>query len=272
MSMRVAAAVALMLAVVLCGCSKVEQTNTSLTPVTPKNMPKAATNAAETAEAPAGEAPKCQGQTIGITLLTKTHNFYQDLEKSMQETADKLNLKLAIVSSEFKASDQDKQIDDFIVQKVAAMVVCPADSASVGGAIKKANAAKIPVFTADISADSGDVVCHIASDNKLGGKLAAERLAKEIGDKGEVLVIDHPAVKSVQDRTAGFSEEMKKHPNIKVVEYAPAEGQRSKAHDVVVNKLISYPNLAGIFAINDDSALGALAACQAQTPREGRPQ
>lgn len=254
-----------LLAALLCGCEKVASPteNPPESMLTPNLPGKDATKTAAKSEAPAGEAPKCQGQTIGISLLTTTHPFYQDLEKAMRATAEKLNLKLAIVSAEFKASDQDRQMDDFIVEKCAAIVVCPADSASVGGAIKKANQAKIPVFTADISANSGDVVCHIASDNKMGGRLAADYVAKLLGGKGEVLVIDHPAVKSVQDRTAGFEEEMKKYPGIKVVEKAPAEGQRGKAREATANKLISYPNLKGIFGINDDSALGALAACEA---------
>ncbi|MFQ6133579.1 MAG: substrate-binding domain-containing protein [Armatimonadota bacterium] len=205
-------------------------------------------------------ATAAAGKTVGITLLNKQHIFYRDLEQSMRDKADELGLTLLIQSAEFDANVQDAQVDDFIVQKVDALIVCPADSASVGGSIRKANGAGIPVFTCDIAADEGEVVCHIASDNVQGGRLAAEYLAKEIGEEGEVLVIDHPTVRSVQDRTKGFREVMAKYPKIEVVEYAPAEGQRDKAQQVMQNKLLSYPDLKGVFGINDDSALGALAA------------
>ena len=217
----------------------------------PPPMAKAAPAAPAT-----GDVPKGNGETIGVSLLTKTHVFYQDMAAAMQAEADKLGYKLDIASAEFDANTQNSQVDNFIVKKVAAIILCPADSASVGGAVKKANAAGIPVFTADISAKEGDIVCHIASDNKHGGELAA------VGGKGKVLVIDHPAVESVQARTAGFDEVMKKYPEIKVIKQ-PAEGQRAKAREVTENMLSANPDLKGIFGINDDSALGALAACRA---------
>ena len=240
--------------VVLSSCGKKEEPKTE-TPMPP--VAKAAPTAPAT-----GDVPKGNGETIGVSLLTKTHVFYQDMAAAMQAEADKLGYKLDIASAEFDANTQNSQVDNFIVKKVAAIILCPADSASVGGAVKKANAAGIPVFTADISAKEGDIVCHIASDNKHGGELAAELIAKAVGGKGKVLVIDHPAVESVQARTAGFDATMKKYPDIKVIKQ-PAEGQRGKAKDVAENMLAANPDLKGIFGINDDSALGALAACRA---------
>jgi ribose transport system substrate-binding protein len=204
-----------------------------------------------------------KGKRIGVSLLNKQHVFYQELERAMHDTATKEGAELLVESAEFDSKLQDDQVDNFIVQKVDAIILCPADSASVVGAIQKTNAANIPVFTADISADAGVVASHIASDNKQGGRLAAEYLAKLLNGKGKVLVIDHPAVKSVQDRTAGFDEVMRKYPGIKVVGKQPAEGQRAKARDVMENMLMQYPDLNGVFGINDDSALGALAACRA---------
>ena len=226
-------------------------TTPSVTPPGPSSTPSA----------PGAQALK--GKKIGVSLLTKQHVFYQDLQRALEAEAKKQGAELNVVSAEFDAKTQDDQVDNFIVQKVDAIILCPADSSSVGGAVKKANAAGIPVFTADIAAKEGDVVCHIASDNKLGGKLAAQYLAKALGDKGNVIIIDHPAVVSVQDRTAGFDEEMKKHPGIKIVARPPAEGQRAKAHDVMDNMLMAHPDLNGVFAINDDTGLGALAACRA---------
>ena len=66
---------------------------------------------------------------------------------------------------------RDSQIDDFIVQGVAAIVITPCDPRSIGQAIKKANDAGIPVFTNDTGYDGTDaeVVCHIATDNLQGG-------------------------------------------------------------------------------------------------------
>lgn len=246
-------------AVLIGGCHKVRETP----PPPDTNAPPAVLENAVPSEGAPTPAPAAGKKVIGVTLLTKTHAFYQDLEAGMRKAAKEAGYELAVDSAEFKASDQEKQIDNFIVQKVAAIVVCPADSASVGGAIKKANAAGIPVFTADIAAKEGDVVCHIASDNRQGGRKAGEYLAKALNGKGQVIIIDHPAVTSVQDRVAGFEEAIRNYPGIEIVEKPPAEGQRSKAREVMANKLIEYPKLAGVFGINDDSALGALAACEA---------
>ncbi len=241
-------------ALLLCSCQH---------PKAPESGPAAPAPVAKAPEATGegGDIPRGNGETIGVSLLTEQHVFYQDLKSAMLERALALNYKLAIVSSEMDAAKQDAQVDDFIVRKVAAIVLCPADTKSVVGTVKKANAAGIPVFTADIAAGGGDIVSHIASDNKQGGKLAGELIAKAVGGKGKVLIIDHPAVQSVQDRTAGFEEVMKNYPGIEIIKQ-PAEGRRDKAQEVTENMLSAHPDLKGIFGINDDSALGALAACR----------
>lgn len=198
--------------------------------------------------------------TVGVTLLTKSHPFYQQMEAAMQEVADKNNVKLIVQSAESDMKDQQSQIENFITQKVDAMVVCPVDSDTIGGAISEANKAGIPVFTADISANSGKVICHVASDNVAGGRLAGEYMAKSLKGKGNVIILDFPKVTSVRSRTKGFMDAISKYPGIKVVARPSADGERTKAMDVTETILQSHPDVKGIFGINDSSALGALAA------------
>lgn len=202
---------------------------------------------------------------IGVTLLTVQHQFYQDLRAGLREEADKLGYELLIISAEFDPARQANQIDDFIVRQIDALVVCPCDSRSVGASIAQANAAGIPVFTADIASRSplGKVVTHIASDNKQGGRQAASLLAEALGGTGQVAILSHPAVASVMDRVAGFKEGITKHPEIEIVAELSAEGKRDKAVRVMEDLLQSHPDLNGVFGINDDSALGALAAVEA---------
>lgn len=197
---------------------------------------------------------------IGVTLLTKSHPFYQELEAAMQDVAASTNVKLNIQSAEFDMKDQQAQIETFITQRVDALVVCPVDSDTIAGAIKQANKAGIPVFTADIAANGGDVVCHIASDNIAGGRLAGEYMAKLLKGKGKVIIIDHPKVMSVRDRTKGFLEALAKYPGIKIIARPPGDGERGKSMDVMETMLQSHPEINGVFAINDSTALGALAA------------
>jgi ribose transport system substrate-binding protein len=199
-------------------------------------------------------------RTIGVTLLTRGHIFYRDLEAGLLDEAKKNNYELIITAADFELGKQIAQIEDFVARKVDAIIVAPVDSKGIGAGIKKANEAHIPVFTADIAAQEGDVVSHIASDNVSGGRLAGEYLAKLIGAKGTVAIIDQPAITSVLDRVQGFRESIAKYPGIIIVADVNGQGVRDKAMEAAADVLQSQPKLDGIFGINDDSALGALDA------------
>lgn len=205
---------------------------------------------------------------IGVTLLTREHQFYKDLEAGLKEVADSNGFELIVQSGDMDLAKQQSQIENFIVQKVAAIVVCPADTKGIAPAIEKANAANIPVFTADISASGGKVVSHIASDNILGGAKAAEFIANALKDGGEVGIVGQPEVQSTIDREKGFREEMAKYPKIKVVTTLNGGGVRDRATKATDDMLQGNPDLKAIFAINDDSALGALASVETRGKKE----
>jgi ribose transport system substrate-binding protein len=204
------------------------------------------------------------GKRIGVTLLTREHVFYKDLEAGLKEAADKHGYQLTVTSGDFDLAKQQSQIENFIVQGVDAIIVCPADSKGIGPAIERANQANIPVFTADIAAQGGQVVSHVASDNLSGGRLAAEFIAKALNGQGEVGVIGQQEVQSGLDREMGFKEEMKKYPGIRVVQSLNGGGVRDRALKAADDMLQGNPNIKGIFGINDDSALGALSAVEAR--------
>jgi ribose transport system substrate-binding protein len=201
---------------------------------------------------------------IGVSLLTRTHPFYQDLEAGLKEAADENGYKLIITSGEFDVARQKDQLQDFIVRKVNAIIVSPCDSRSIGTSIRAANDAGIPVFTADIAclAEGVRVVTHVASDNVAGGRLAAQAIARALGGSGKVAIIDHPEVESVIQRVAGFEEELAKTPNIAIVAKLSGRGVKDQAFRTAEDILQSHPDLNAIFGINDDSALGALAAVE----------
>jgi len=200
---------------------------------------------------------------IGVTLLTEQHAFYKTLEEGLRAEAKAKNLDLVIVACEMDPAKQASQIEDFVARHVAALLVAPCDSSAVAQNLASADAAGIPVFTADIAAHGAKVVSHVASDNVQGGRLAAQALAKYIGDKGDVVIIDQPTVASVQERVRGFDEEMRNHPNIHIVARPGADGQRARAMAAMEDMMQAHPNLAGVFGINDDSALGALSVVEA---------
>lgn len=201
-------------------------------------------------------------KTIGVSLLTRAHVFYRDLEDGLRMAAAEHEYELLINAAEWDASRQIAQLEDFITRGVDAVVVCPVDSSGIGAGVRAANQAGVPVFTADIASFGGEVVSHIASDNIAGGRLAGEYLVQLLGGKGKVAIINQPIVTSTLDRVQGFREVLQAYPEIEIVADVNGDGVRDKALRAASDVLQANPELDGIFAINDDSALGTLDAVE----------
>ncbi len=208
---------------------------------------------------------------IGVSLLTRTHPFYQDLEAGLQAAADENEFELIVQAGEFDVARQKDQIENFIVRQVDAIIVSPCDSKSIGTSVQAANQARIPVFSADIAvlAAGVEVVCHVASDNVAGGRLAAQAVAEALAGQGEVAIIDHPEVESVIQRVAGFEQEIAAQPGLRIVAKLTGRGVKDVAFRTAEDILQAHPGLDAIFGINDDSALGALAAVE-KAGKQGR--
>jgi ribose transport system substrate-binding protein len=199
---------------------------------------------------------------IGVTLLTQTHAFFKELEAGVRDAAAAKGFDVVIVACEMDPARQASQIEDFVAQGVAAILAAPCDSSAIAPALEGPARAGIPVFTADIAAHGAKVVTHVASDNVQGGRLAGETLARLIGNRGKVVIIDHPTVASVQERVRGFEEALKKFPDIQIVARQSSDGQRARATQVMEDLLQAHADLAGVFGINDDSALGAMSVLE----------
>ncbi len=203
--------------------------------------------------------------TIGISVLTLTNPFFGVIVDNVKSEAAKSGYDVVVVSAEFDPGQQNNQINDFIVQKVDAIILNPADSKAVAPAINKAADAGIPVFTADIAcmAEGCNVVSHIATDNYAGGRQAGQAMHEVLGGKGKVAVIGHPEVESVILRTKGFADELAAlNSDIEVVGEWPGKGSKDVGFSVAQEILQAYPDLDGFFCINDPSALGAIAALE----------
>jgi ribose transport system substrate-binding protein len=214
---------------------------------------------AECARKPANTRPQ-----VGVTLLTEAHVFYQDLKRGLQKAADSLGMDLHVVAGEWDLARQTSQVENFVTQKMDAIVIAPVDTRGIVSAVEEANRAGIPVFTADISSAGGHVTSHIASDNAQGGRLVGEYLAAQLKGQGDIAILDQPTLASVIDRVRGFREVIARYPGIHIVA-APAveRGLRDVAKNKMDNLLQSHPSLAAVFGSNDDCALGALASVRA---------
>jgi ribose transport system substrate-binding protein len=224
-------------------------------------------NTSQSSSSSASPAAGAGGKTIGVSIQNREAQFYQDMESGMKTAAAAHGFTVNVVDASRDNSKQQSQVEDFISQKVAAIVLTPYDSQAIGAAIVEANKAGIPVFTADIANASKDgvVVAHIASDNVQGGGQAGKLMCAGLAGKpGEVAIIDEPEVTSVQDRVKGFKAALAAGcPNAKIVADINGGGERAKASSVMEDILQSHKNLRGVFGINDDSALGAAKAVDA---------
>ena len=244
----------LILLITVCACSRSSLDTDQPTPAT---------------DAESGDSAS-QG-TIGFSTLTLTNPFFQVLADNMREEARRHGYKLLLVSGERDVKKQADQIDDFIVKQVSAIVLNPCDSKSIGPAIKKANDAGIPVFTNDLAYDGDDanVVCHVATDNYQGGKLAGEAMVRLLdGAGGKVAILHFPPAESCQLRVQGFTEVIDAHnasssDRIEIITTLDGGGVRDEGFQASKDAIEAHPDLAAIFAINDPSALGARAALEA---------
>jgi ribose transport system substrate-binding protein len=208
---------------------------------------------------------------IGLSVLTLSNPFFNEIADHLKDEAGKHGYEVVLVSGEFDAARQQNQVKDFIVRKVSAIVLCPCDSKAIGPAIQEANAAGIPVFTADIAclAPGAKVVTHVATDNYSGGKQAGQALLEALGDAGgKVAILDHKPVESCQLRVKGFKEMIESHNRqgaggkVTIVAELPGGGVKDQGYKAAEDLLQAHADLAGIFAINDPSALGARAALE----------
>jgi ribose transport system substrate-binding protein len=220
-----------------------------------------------TGAAGTGGSQGTAAKTIGFSVQNREAQFYEDMEAGMKAEAAKYGYTVNVVDAGRDNAKQQSQVEDFISQKVAAIVLTPYDSRAIGSAIVEANQAGIPVFTADIANTSpqGTVVTHIASDNVQGGAQAGKLMCAALAGKGgAVAIIDEPEVTSVQDRTKGFRGAIAAGcSGATIVADIDGGGERARASSVMDDILQAHPNLKGVFGINDDSALGAAKSVQA---------
>ncbi|MBN2473849.1 MAG: substrate-binding domain-containing protein [Pirellulales bacterium] len=165
---------------------------------------------------------------IGVSVLATTNPFFVELADAMVAEGAKHNFKVMVTSGENTVATQMTQIREFIAQQVDAIALCPCDSRAIGTSIAAANEAGIPVFTADIAslAEGAEVVCHVASDNYGGGKLAGQTMVELLGATGKVAIIDFPEIESVILRTKGFRDVVGLVEGVEIVGAWPGGGDQ----------------------------------------------
>ncbi|MEY9812199.1 ABC transporter permease/substrate-binding protein [Streptomyces albogriseolus] len=198
---------------------------------------------------------------IGLSLSTLNNPFFVQIRDGAEEEAKKLGVDLTVTDAQNDASQQANQLQNFTSGSLSAVVVNPVDSDAAGPSVRGANQAGIPVIAVDRGVNEADTSALVASDNVEGGALGAKALAEKLGGKGTIVILQGQAGTSAsRERGAGFAEGLKDYPGIKVVAKQPADFDRTKGLDVMTNLLQAHPDIDGVFAENDEMALGAIKA------------
>ncbi|MFI9613545.1 substrate-binding domain-containing protein [Streptomyces sp. NPDC052023] len=198
---------------------------------------------------------------VGLSLSTLNNPFFVQIRAGAEAEAKKLGVDLTVTDAQNDASQQANQLQNFTSEGVSSIVVNPVDSDAAGPSVRAANQAGIPVVAVDRGVNKAKTAALVASDNVEGGELGAKALAEKLGGSGTIVILQGQAGTSAsRERGAGFAEGLKDYPGIKVVAKQPADFDRTKGLDVMTNLLQAHPDIKGVFAENDEMALGAIKA------------
>jgi ribose transport system substrate-binding protein len=243
----------------------------------------------QVAQPPSGSAPSCtidkfggkkfdpKSGVVGFSQSEKEANPFRIAEtKSIKDEAKKLgiaNLKTTNGQSQFNKQISDVQ--QLIAQGAQALVIAPLNSDGWEPVLQQASAKHIPIITVDRKINATackDYVTFIGSDFYQQGKRAADQMVKALGGKGKVAILLGASGNNVTtDRTNGFKDELKqKAPGVQITFEQTGEFAREKGQQVTEQLIQSNPDVNGLYAENDEMALGAVTALKSAGKKAGQ--
>ncbi|MBS7219318.1 MAG: sugar ABC transporter substrate-binding protein [Oscillospiraceae bacterium] len=203
------------------------------------------------------------GLKIGVSIADLSNPFYVDIQDGM-ESAKTEGDELVIMDAAFDAAKQISDIEDMIQQGVDVMCIDPVDSAGIKSSLEVCKSAGIPVIAFNSPVDNTDLVdCTVVSDNYMAGELIGKALAEKLGGTGKIAMLTYDVAVVCYDRAEGFVKALSEYPDMEIVVRQEITPGTDTALPVMENILQSYPEITGVFCLNDPSALGALAAIEA---------
>jgi ribose transport system substrate-binding protein len=207
----------------------------------------------------AGAAPL----KIGMSVPGLQFPFFVTMKNDAEKAAAKLGATIVFADAQNDSSKQASDIENFVAQKVDAILVSPMTVDSQVPAIEAAVKAGIPVATVDRKSNSDLVLVHVGADNVAGGRAAAKYIVQKLGNKGSVIELEGtPGASAAIDRKKGFDEVIKAS-GVKLLVSEVAEFNRAKGQNVMESLLQKYPSFDAVFGANDEMIIGAAEAMSA---------
>jgi len=208
---------------------------------------------------------------IAVVLKNFTNPFWLTHQKAAEQAGKDLGVEITVLAptKPDNVEEQIRSLEDLISKKVDAVVVAPANTQAIAAGVQKLNAAKIPVVYDNTRGSGGDFVAYIGADNILVGRTMAEEMAKRMGGKGKLLVLEGmPGQQTADDRLKGVKEVLAKNPGIQVISQT-GKWTLDEGRNVAENTLQRWPDLNAILCIGGEMALGAAEAVKA-ADKEGK--
>jgi galactofuranose transport system substrate-binding protein len=213
---------------------------------------------------------------VGFSQSEKEANPFRIAEtQSIKDEAAKqgiANLTTTNANSQFNKQISD--VEQMIDSGVQLLVIAPLNSDGWDSVFAKASAKKVPIITIDRKINATgckDYLTFIGSDFAEQGKRAADEMAKALGNKGSVaILLGAPGNNVTTLRTSGFKDEIAKvAPGIKIVFEQTGNFAREDGQKVAEQLLQSNSDIKGIYAENDEMALGAIVALKGAGKKAG---
>jgi ribose transport system substrate-binding protein len=196
--------------------------------------------------------------TVGLAISTMDNPFFVAVRDGAEAEAKVAGIHLITVDAQNDSTKQIAGVEDLIQKQVQVILLNPTDSDAVANVVKEATAAGVKVISLDRAVNGAAVSSHIASDNVAGGKMAAEFLLKKLGGTGNLVELEGiPGSSAARERGEGFDSVIEGKPGAKLVAKQPANFDRAQGLSVMENILQGSKDIQGVFAQNDEMALGA---------------
>ncbi|MFL4473814.1 substrate-binding domain-containing protein [Paeniglutamicibacter sp. MACA_103] len=212
-----------------------------------------------------GNSAVAEAKSATLVISTLNNPFFVSVADGSKAQAEADEIALDVQNANNDDTAALNQATTALVKKPDVLILDPTSSESGGSIVQQANAADVPVVAFDRMPDKGELRAFIGYDAVEAGKNGAKALCEAVGGKGNVAEVQGILGTSVaRDRSNGFREGMKECPGVKIVATQTANFDRGKSLDVTNNILQANPSLDGIYAANDEMALGSVAAVKSR--------
>jgi inositol transport system substrate-binding protein len=219
-------------------------------------------------EAPSSSTPAADTEKkikIGVTYQNLQNEFIINIQDKLRARAEEMGVELIEVDGQGKAENQIAQVENFISQKVDAIILNPFDRDGSAPAVDKAVAANIPIIVVNAQVSNLDkATAYVGSDDEDAGRIEMQYMADQLGGKGNIVIIHGANGHSAEvGRTKGNREVLAKYPDIKVLAEQTGNWDRAQSLTLMENWLQKFPDIDGVVAQNDEEGLGAYKAIEA---------